>query len=108
MAWLLAATALSADELRARGQDPGDRDLILLRRADGSEQWPAFQFERDGAPPTVVRTINRILDAANDPFGVADWWLGESGWLGDAPARLIGRVPDDLLIAVARIADAEE
>jgi hypothetical protein len=40
---------------------------------------------------------------------VADWWLGRNGQLGDAPARLIGRVPDDVLVAAARAeaADAE-
>jgi hypothetical protein len=105
--WLLAATAFDGDEVRARGLDPGDPDLILLHRADGTERWPAFQFGPDGGLRSVVRTINRILDAADDPYGAADWWLGRHGQLGDAPARLIGRVPDERLIAVARAVEIE-
>ncbi len=47
-------------------------------------------------------SINRILEAADDPFGAAGWWLGDNGWLGGAPARLIGRLPDERLLAAAR------
>ncbi|GLW61885.1 hypothetical protein Arub01_01290 [Actinomadura rubrobrunea] len=103
---LLAVPALGADELRAGGQDPGDPDLIRLDAADGSVRWPDFQFAPDGSVPPVVRTVNRILDASGDPFGAADWWLGANGWLGAVPARLIGSVPDERLIAAAR-AEAE-
>src|SRR5262245_48151531 len=85
--WLLAAPAVSEAELREKGQDPGDGDLIRLDRADGTGQWPAFQFAADGSPLALVRAINQLLDAADDPWGVADWWLGHNGWLGGAPAR---------------------
>jgi hypothetical protein len=104
---LLDAPALSADELIAKGLDPADPDLIRLAGADGTGRWPSFQFTPDGAPPRVVRTINRILEAAADPAGAADWWLGEHARFGDAPARLIGRVPDDELIAAARAGTGE-
>lgn len=101
-AWLLDAPALGVDELRASGQDPEDPDLIRLDGADGSGRWPAFQFGTDGSAVPVVRVVNRLLDAADDPFGAADWWLGDNGGLGDAPARLIGSIPDERLIAAAR------
>ena len=100
---LLAAPALNADELRTDGRDP---DLIRLDDADGAGHWPTFQFAADGSPLRIVRTVNRILGASEDPLGVADWWLGENGWLGGAPAQLIGRLPDDQLIAAARAATA--
>mgnify|MGYP001209101432 CR=1 FL=1 len=99
---LLAAPALDTEQVRAQGVDPADSALIRLNRADGTPQWPAFQFSDAGAHLDVVREINRILDAADDPFGVADWWLGENGWLGGVPARLLGRVADEELIAAAR------
>lgn len=105
--WLLDAPALGADELRAHGVDPGDPDLIRLAAADGAGRWPSFQFGSDGAPLRVVRTINRILEASDDPFGAADWWLGANARLGAAPARLIGRRPDGDLIAAARAETAE-
>ncbi len=103
--WLLAEAALTEDEVRDRGQDPGDPGLLRLDRDDGGEQWPRFQFGPDGAPLPVVRTINRMLDAEADPWGVADWWLGHNQWLDGVPARLLGDVDDDLLIEAARAVD---
>ncbi|MEU8147476.1 hypothetical protein [Nonomuraea sp. NPDC048901] len=99
---LLAAPALRADELTANGQDPEDPGLIRLEDADGSPCWPAFQFAGDGSPLPIVLSINQILEAADDPFGAAGWWLGDNGRLGGAPARLIGRLPDERLLAAAR------
>ena len=103
--WLLGQAALTADELRSRGQDLADPDLIRLDRDDGGDQWPAFQFGSDGATLPLVRAVNRLLDAEEDPWGVADWWFGHNQWLDGVPARLIGRVPDDLVIAAARAVD---
>ena len=104
---LLDAPALTEDEVHRRGTDPADPDLIRLDRADGRQQWPAFQFAPDGAPLSVVRAVNRLLGAAADPVGTADWWLSKNGWLDDEPYRLIGRVPDDLLIRAARAIRSE-
>jgi hypothetical protein len=106
-AWLLAEDSLTAAEVRVRGHDPDDPDLIRLDRDDGTAQWPAFQFGPDGTPLPIVRTINRILVADDDPFGAADWWLGENAWLHAVPASSIGRLSDDSLIAAARATEAE-
>ncbi len=106
-AWPLSAAALTEDEVRERGHDPGDPDLIRLDRADGTAQWPAFQFGTDGAPLAIVRKINRILAADEDPFGAADWWLGENAWLQAVPARSIGRVSEVSLIEAAHAAETE-
>nr|AGS49288.1 hypothetical protein [uncultured bacterium esnapd2] len=99
--WLLAEPALSAREVSASGQDPYAPFLIRLERPDGGEQWPAFQFSPDGSPWAVVREINQILDAEDDPWGVADWWLGENHLAGAIPARLIGEIDDATLIELA-------
>ncbi|WAL63884.1 hypothetical protein ORV05_23175 [Amycolatopsis cynarae] len=101
--WLLAAEALSEAEVRARGWDPAGEDLIRLDRDDGGSQWPAFQFG-----PGIIGRINRILDAAGDPWGAADWWLGEHARLGEAPVRLIGRVDDEVLTEAALDERAED
>jgi hypothetical protein len=103
--WLLAEVALTEDDMADRGLDRADPDLIRLERDDGGEQWPAFQFGPDGAPLSLVKIVNRMLDADIDPWGVADWWLGHNQWLDGVPARLIGQVTDSDLIDAARAVD---
>lgn len=104
---LLRAPALSADEVRRRGGDPADPALIRLVRADGGQQWPAFQFAPGGSPLAVVRQVNLLLDAAGYPLGAADWWLSRNGWLGEQPSLLIGTVPDDHLVRAAQAIQSE-
>jgi hypothetical protein len=104
---LLSAPSVGEWDLVARGQDPTAADLIRLDRRDGTVQWPAFQFGADGAPLAVVTTINRILDAADDPWGVADWWLGRNAWLGAVPSQLLERERDQELIDTARAERSE-
>lgn len=99
--WLLAEHAFSEAEVRERGQNPEDPALIQLDREDGMRQWPAFQFGHTGQPLELVRRINQILDAPDDPWGAADWWLGGHVWLAGVPAQLIGQVDDQDLIDAA-------
>jgi hypothetical protein len=104
---LLRAPALTEDEVRRRGVDPADPDLIRLDRRDGGRQWPEFQFTPGDGPLPVVRIVNDLLDAANDPVGAADWWLSRNAWLDGQPSMLIGVVPDDHLVRAARVLSAE-
>jgi hypothetical protein len=104
---LLAAPALTAEEVRQRGADPADPRLIRLDRSDGGWQWPEFQFRQGQGPWSVVLEINQLLDAETYPLGAADWWLSRNGWLGEQPSRLIGRVPDDHLVRAARAIGSE-
>jgi hypothetical protein len=99
---LLSAPALTEAELRGRGLDPDDATLIRLDRPDGTAQWPAFQFGPDGRPHELVRNVNQLLAVADDPWGVADWWLGYNGWLRTEPVQLIGQVDGQELVDVAR------
>lgn len=101
-AWLLAAPALTEQQVRDQGGDPGRGDLIKLFPADGQARLPEFQFGSAGQPIPVVATINRLLSAAEDPYGVADWWLGRNAWLNGIPAELLGHVEDELLVSAAR------
>ena len=95
---LLAAPALSEQQVGQRGTDPADAGLIRLTRPDGGHQSQAFQFAPDGGPLPVVRAINHVLHAARGPDGVDRWWLSRTaGWTG-GPRNCLGRVPDgDLL-----------
>jgi hypothetical protein len=99
---LLAAPALTAPQVREHGADPERDDLIRLSPEGGATQLPAFQFGPDGRPIPVVMAINRMLEAAADPWGVADWWLGRNAWLDGTPADLLGHVDDALLVMAAR------
>ncbi|RKT82977.1 hypothetical protein SAMN05421805_10348 [Saccharopolyspora antimicrobica] len=103
---LLAVESLDAQQLSALGTDPADPDLIRLP-AEGGDRYPAFQFDADGTPRALVRTVNRHLRVTEDPWGAADWWLGPNDWLGGIPARLIGQVDDTALIDAARDESAE-
>ncbi|GLZ42323.1 hypothetical protein [Actinokineospora sp. NBRC 105648] len=101
------ATAATARLLRAAAVTDEDvpdpvPHLIRLDRPDGTGQWPAFQFGPDGRPLATVLAVNRILEAEEDPWGVADWWLGAHTALPDTPANLLGRVDASVLIAAAR------
>jgi hypothetical protein len=107
-AWLLAAPALTEQEVRDAGGDPSRTDLIRLPRADRRVMLPAFQFDSDGRMMPVVAQVNELLDAAGDPWGAADWWLGENIWLRGTPARLLGRVPDADLVLAAQAELPEE
>ncbi|MFC0111124.1 hypothetical protein [Kibdelosporangium aridum] len=99
--WLLASPSLAEEQVRANGHDPFSPWLIRLERPDGVLQWPAFQFSPSGSVWPVVREVNEILDAEDDPWGVADWWLGENHMAGSVPARLIDEVDDAVLIELA-------
>jgi hypothetical protein len=101
-AWLLSAPALAEEEVLRQGVDPKDRGLIRLSPSGAAARLPAFQFDPNGHPYPVVMLINRILDAAGDPWGVADWWLGPNAWIDAVPAESIGQITDGVLIAAAR------
>jgi hypothetical protein len=109
-AWLLAAPSLSEQDVRAFGVAPERAGLLRLpgKDQDSRPRWPAFQFDADGRPVPVVLAVNELLGASADPWGVADWWLGENAWLEAVPADLIGRVADAVLLAAARAVRWEE
>lgn len=99
---ILAAPSVTEAEVRDLDVDPHSPGLIRLSGMAGDVRLPAFQFAPDGRPYPVVTQINVLLDAGDDPWGVADWWLGLNGWIDAIPAESIGRVDDELLIAAAR------
>jgi len=94
---LLAAPSLDDREARAEDGAP----LVRLPAFDGTVRLPSFQFTGTGRPRAVVLRINTLLGAAEDPWGVASWWLRPSGSLGAAPAELLDIVADDTLYLLA-------
>lgn len=98
---LLSAPALTQEQLVAAENDPDMRHLIKLPGHSGA-RFPAFQFDDFGRPLQLVLSINELLDADTDPWGAADWWLGPHAWLGGSPADLLGRAPDEVILAAVR------
>ncbi|MFJ9027692.1 hypothetical protein ACIRQP_04065 [Streptomyces sp. NPDC102274] len=85
---------------------PSDRIPSDRIPSDGipSDRIPSFQFSDVATPWPVVVTVNGLLDAARDPWGAADWWLSANGYLGVAPAELLGSGSgqDGQLVGTAR------
>jgi hypothetical protein len=100
LARLTGVPRLTADELRAAGITPSDSRLVRLPEGDRL-LLPGFQFDTAGRPLAVALQVNALLDAANDPWGAACWWLLPHARLGMSPAELIGR-DEPLLLAAAR------
>ncbi|MFG2552080.1 hypothetical protein [Streptomyces sp. NPDC048581] len=100
---LLRASALSADEARARcGGAAPPPELIRLADPQGGDRYPEFQFAAgSGTPHEVVLEVNRLLLADVDPWGAMAWWLSGNTWLGGTPASLLGRLPDRQLVGAA-------
>ncbi|MFF6994609.1 hypothetical protein ACFY93_06555 [Streptomyces sp. NPDC008313] len=100
---LLRAPARGADAAPGAVTDAAADDLIRLHHPELGSRYPEFQFTPGtDEPRPVVREVNRLLLAGEDPWGAADWWLGDNEWLDGAPAALLDVVPDDLVLAAAR------
>jgi hypothetical protein len=70
--------------------------------------FPAFQFDNKGQVFSVVPTVNQILDAESDPWGVASWWVEPHAGLPPcmAPKQLLGKDDEAIqALAQAEIAD---
>ena len=82
------------------------RTGALLGLPDGGSRgylYPAFQVDPVAhRVHPVVTTVNRALDAAGDPWGVASWWVSPTPRLdGSSPAALVGSETEaDLLVLV--------
>jgi hypothetical protein len=91
----------AASRLRLSGR------LVGIRQAN-RYLYPAFQFDLARRHvPAVVAEVNRLLDAAGDPWGVASWWISDNPRLGGrAPRDLIGEPDESDLLVLARAESA--
>lgn len=65
--------------------------------------FPSFQFDPEKqAIFEEVRQVNQLLDSANDPWGVASWWLSSNGRLGARPLDAVNTGRAEEVIAAAR------
>jgi hypothetical protein len=69
--------------------------------------YPAFQIDvarREVYPE--VREVNETLGAAEDPWGIASWWLSSNDRLGARPADLVGSCRTEDLVQAAKAVTA--
>lgn len=103
-------TAAQVTEL-ARRNDPGSNETaeqweqsgrILSVPGEGSDLYPAFQFENSQPLPIIAEILNRFrADPGRTRWQNAFWFASANGWLGGpAPMSLISKNPDRVLVAV--------
>lgn len=101
-----AAVALGAKASnREKVRMHRERSWLLGLPRDRGFLYPAFQFDplrRDVFPE--VRTVNELLGAADDPWGVASWWVSVNARIDTAPLELVGTDRSEDLLAVAAAA----
>lgn len=98
-----AAVALGAKASnREKVRTHRERSWLLGLPRDRRYLYPAFQFDplRRNVFPEV-RTVNELLGAADDPWGVASWWVSSNARIDTAPLELVGTDRSEDLLAVA-------
>lgn len=76
--------------------------LVLVRQ--GREVAPTFQFDSWGNVLPAVADVNAELDASEDPWGAASWWLTPHAGLQAIPADALRTGDEDLVLAAAAAA----
>jgi hypothetical protein len=92
-------------------QSPAEEEgplVIVLERA-GERLAPAFQFAgEEGEVAPGVAEVNRLLDASEDPWGAASWWLTPHAALHAIPADALRAGEGEIVLAAARAASELE
>ena len=87
-----AAVALGAKPAnRERVRTLRERSWLLGLPRGRAYLYPQFQFDpvsRDIF--SSVQTVNELLDAAHDPWGVASWWIERNDQIDARPIDLVG------------------
>ena len=98
-----AAVALGAKETnREKVRQHRERSWLLGLPFGRGYLYPAFQFDPERRDVYAeVRAVNERLEAADDPWGVASWWVSRHARLDSRPADLVGTDRADDLVAVA-------
>jgi hypothetical protein len=77
---------------------------VLVVPHHGHLEAPRFQFDDEGGVLPPVSEVNRSLDAADDPWGVASWWLSPHAGLHAIPADAVRTDSADDVVAAAAAA----
>jgi hypothetical protein len=95
----LGSTASNPRELPRRLRE--ESSLLGLPGRSGY-RYPRFQIDpRKKRLHPEVAEVNRILEAAADPWGVASWWMSPNDRLGVPPMDLVGSARASAVVRVA-------
>jgi hypothetical protein len=73
----------------------------------GTDRFPAFQFDADGRPKPVIARILGVLPASFTPWQTAFWFVTGNGALdGRSPMDALDHRPDDVVRAAGMAGDA--
>ncbi len=102
VAQALGSRAKNAGEIASRRRRKGD---LLGVPVNNRYLYPAFQFDLARQHVVVaVQQVNHLLGAAEDPWGVASWWVGANGRLrGARPMDIASTDPDTVMAAAQSI-----
>lgn len=98
------AVALGAKETnREKVSSLRRRSLLLGLPREASYLYPAFQLDygKRRVHPEVQK-VNELLHAADDPWGVASWWVSRNDRLSARPMELVGSPRGDEVVEVVR------
>jgi hypothetical protein len=79
------------------------RDVLVLVHG-GRRLAPVFQFDTTGEVIPAAVEVNDILDAHDDPWGVASWWLTPHATLKAIPADAMRAGKHEEVVAAAHAA----
>lgn len=77
------------------------REYLVILERDGRELAPAFQLDREGRVLQTAAEVNRLLDASEDPWGAASWWLTPHAALHAIPADALRTGEEQNVLAAA-------
>jgi hypothetical protein len=100
---LMRTPGYTPDELRKKGGNPDDDNLIMLKR-HGVELIPGFQID-DGKLIDVVGQVNALARARQDPQAMTQWWTLPHAYIpgSESPMSLLGTDREGDLLALARM-----
>jgi hypothetical protein len=87
-----------ANKLRKSGE------LLGIPHKRNQYVYPVFQFEvQKSRLRPIVSEVNKLLDALDDPWGLASWWITPSERLdGKSPKDMLGKANEREVLDLAK------
>lgn len=87
---------------RERVRTYRERSWLLGLRKGSGYIYPEFQFDPETRDVfEEVRQVNEMLDALEDPWGVASWWMTPNSRLDARPVELVGSSRSEEVVRAA-------
>lgn len=102
VAQLARSRAANERALASRWRSQGQIFAVL---AEQTLRFPGFQFDEEGRPLAVVRTVIERLEPALGAWELALWFVGPNSWLGgERPVDVLSDSADEVAHAASMLA----